>query len=140
MTPMKIVIATIDFIVINAVLSFNMGISVSEILFNGLCVGLAFGLRMAMLVKDNKYSVKTMFIHAVFTISWVFFVVLLWRTSVYKYLDYGGNSFQIYLFLNSLFSVYMVSQFEYFFKIGFRNWLRMVAGRIVAKDVKEDNL
>lgn len=140
MNPMKIAVATLDFVVVNTVISLKTGVSLDDLLFNSLCVGLAFGLRVAMLVKDDKYTIKTVLIHGVFTVSWVFFSVLLWRTSAHKYLDQGGNSFQIYLFLNSLFSVYMVSQFEYFFKIGFYSWLKMVAGRIVAKDVKEDKL
>lgn len=131
---MKIVLAVVDFVLINIAISLG-GIDIYSMMWYLLCIGLGFGLRVAVLIKDGKYTTKTLFLHMMFTISWSFLMVLVWRTGLNKtWLNQGGNSFEIYLFINSLFSVYMVSQFEHFFKLGFSGWLRLNVSRIIAKD------
>lgn len=137
---MKILLAAFDFVLINIVLSLHGNISMIDVAWYMLCVGLGFGLRVAVMINNNNYSHKLLFVHGAFTVCWVFLVVLFWRTSLHKtWMNQGGNSFEIFLFLNSLFSVYMVSQFEYFFKAGFKGWIKLNVGRIFAKDVEEEN-
>lgn len=145
---MKIVLAVTDFVLINIVLSVG-GIDIYSISWYALCMALGFGLRVAVLVKDNKYTTKVLFIHMVFTLSWCFLTVLIWRTGLDKtWINRGGNSFEIYLFLNSLFSVYLVGQFEFFFKLGFKQWLSLKVssliakdqGKLIAKDNQEDDI
>lgn len=136
---MKIVYASVDFVLLNTIISLHGGISLNDLVWYSICIGLGFGLRVAVLVKDNKYTHRTLFIHMVFTICWCFLMVLLWRTWLNTtWMNKGGNSFEIYLFLNSLFSVYMVGQFEHFFKLGVNGWLRMAAGKILAKEIEEE--
>lgn len=141
MTPgMKVAIGFLDFILISATMSLHGGYTAADLAWYFLCVALGFGLRIAILQKDNKYTNKILAVHMMFTVAWVFVMVLFWRTWVHTtFLNQGGNSFEIYLFLNSLFSVYMVGQFEYFFKVGFRGWLNLFVGRLIAKEVKEDD-
>lgn len=141
MTPaMKVAIGFVDFILISATMSLHGGYTAADMAWYFLCVALGFGLRIAILKNDNKYSSKKLMIHMMYSISWVFIMVLLWRTYLNRtFLNQGGNSFEIFLFLNSLFSVYMVGQFEYFFKIGYRSWLNLFVGRLIAKEVKEDD-
>ena len=136
---MKIILASVDFVLIYASLSLG-GMDIYSILWYLICIGLGFGLRVAVLVQDGKYTPKVLMIHVAFTICWTFLMILLWRTWVYgTWINQGGNSFEIYLFINALFSVYMVGQFDHFFKLGFRGWLRLNAGKILAKDDREDN-
>lgn len=140
MTPgMKGAIAIIDLLLIKTTISLHAGIAPMDVAWYLLCVVLGFGLRVAVLLKDDKYTTKTLMIHMMFTCSWVFVMVLFWRTYLNTtWLNQGGNSFEIYLFLNSLFSVYMVGQFEHFFKVGFRGWLNLFVGKLIAKEVKEE--
>lgn len=135
---MKFIIALTDFIMINILISLNNHVSVADMLWYGLCVGLGFGLRVAVLVNDNKYSHRTLFIHIAFTVCWCFLMILVWRTKLHTtFINQGGNSFEIYLFINALFSVYMVNQFQNYFKIGFSGWLKATASKVLAKDIKE---
>lgn len=136
---MKILLAAFDFVLVNIVLSLHGNISMIDIAWYMLCVGLGFGLRVAVMINNNNYSHRLLFVHGAFTICWVFLMVLLWRTSLHKtWMNQGGNSFEIFLFLNSLFSVYMVSQFELLFKASFRKWLAINVGRIIAKETEEE--
>lgn len=138
---MKIVVAVYDFILINILISLNGHVSVPDLLWYSLCVGLGFGLRIAVLIKDNNYTHRTLLIHIMFTVCWCFLMILLWRTKFHStFINQGGNSFEIYLFINALFSVYMVGQFDYFFKLGFRGWMRLNVGKLIAKDAKEDEV
>lgn len=138
---MKIVLAAFDFVLINIVLSHHGNISLIDAAWYMLCVGLGFGLRVAVMINNNNYSHKLLFVHGAFTVCWVFLMILLWRTSLHTtWMNQGGNSFEIFLFLNSLFSVYMVSQFELLFKASFRKWLAINVGRIIAKETEEEKV
>lgn len=135
----KVLSATVDYLVINAAVSLGMGVSLPDILWYSLCVALGFLLRIGVLIKEGKYSHQNLFTHMLFTICWCFLMILFWRTWLSTtWINRGGNSFEIYLFLNSLFSVYMVGQFEVFFKFGIKEGFTMLAGKILAKDIKED--
>jgi hypothetical protein len=136
---MKFIIAAADFLLINILVSLNTDISVADMLWYGICMGLGFGLRVAVLINDNQYTHRTLFIHIAFTVCWCFFMILVWRTKLHStFLNQGGNSFEIYLFINALFSVYMVNQFQTYFKTGFPGWLRATVGKVLAKEVKEE--
>lgn len=138
---MKLVYASVDFVLLNIALGINAHLDMSIILWYSLCILLGFSLRISILVNEGRYSHKTLFVHTVFTICWCFFMVLLWQTWVsLTWVNRGGLSFEIYLFSNSLFSVFMVTQFDYFFKIGFVAWLKLILGKFLAKEIKEDTL
>lgn len=54
-------------------------------------------------------------------------MILVWNT----FLNYS-RGLEIYLFVNSLFAVFMVSQFEEVFELGFKSWLKIKLGKFLA--------
>lgn len=88
-----------------------------------LSIFLAFILRLAMEYDDKALTWVTGIKQAVYTVSYCYFAIIFW----FSYLNYKSG-FEIYLFLNSLFSVFMVGQLKYIFQMGvkatLRKWLR----------------
>jgi len=125
----KSVLAFADFMLINAVL---LPFSTFEPLvwaWYSLCVALAFVLRLGMEHKKHRLTKSSLLIQSIYTISWSFFMILIWNT----FLNYN-KGFEVYLFVNSLFSVFMVSQFEVIFELGLKEWVRVKLGKFLATE------
>lgn len=93
-----------------------------------LCILLAFMLRLGMEHKKNRLTWASLLYQSICTISWCFFMVLVWNYCFTK----DTKGFEIYLFVNSLFASFMVSQFEEVFEIGVKEWLRIKLGKFLA--------
>lgn len=93
-----------------------------------LCILLAFMLRLGMEHKKNRLTWASLLYQSICTISWCFFMVLVWNYCFTK----DTKGFEIYLFINSLFASFMVSQFEEVFEIGVKEWLRIKLGKFLA--------
>lgn len=88
-----------------------------------LSIFLAFVLRLAMEYDERTLTWKTGIRQAVYTVSYCYFAIIFW----FSYLNYKSG-FEIYLFLNSLFAVFLVGQLKHIFQIGvkatLKKWLR----------------
>ena len=100
-----------------------------------LCIVLAFILRLGMEHKKNRLTKKTLLYQSIYVTSWSFFMILVWN---YCFTP-DTKGFEIYLFINSLFASFLVSQFEKGFEMGFKEWLRIKLGKFLAveKDKEE---
>lgn len=125
---MKIVTATGEFVILN-VIALPLAAHVDPMVWAwySLCIALAFVLRLGMEHKKHKLTWSALLYQSIYTISWSFFMILVWNT----FLNYT-RGFEIYLFINSLFAVFMVSQFEEVFQVGFKSWLRIKLGKLIA--------
>ena len=130
---MKTVLAFADFMLINAVLIPFAVFDVVTWAWYALCVVLAFVLRLGMEHKKNRLTRSSLLIQSVYTITWSFFMVLIWNT----FLNWN-KGFEVYLFINSLFAVFMVGQFEVIFELGFKEWIRVKLGKFLATERTED--
>lgn len=101
-----------------------------------LCIMLAFILRLGMEHKKNRLTWASLLYQSICTISWCFFMVLVWNYCFTK----DTKGFEIYLFVNSLFASFMVSQFEEVFEMGFKEWLRIKLGKFLAVEKKEEEV
>lgn len=126
---MRVTNAVLDFIVIN-VIALPLVDSPATLAWYGLCVALAFILRLGMESKERNLTFKFLLQQSIFTIGWCFFVVLIWNYFFTK----DKKGFEIYLFVNSLFASYMVTQFESAFKMSFKEYLRLKLGKFLAVD------
>lgn len=93
---------------------------------------LAFLLRIAVEWGKNNISGKGIVIQAVCTASICFLAIYVWE----EFLSYK-KGFEIYVFFASLFSVFIVSEIEIAFKIGFRKRLKMVLTKVLASNEEE---
>lgn len=131
---MRIGYATFDFILINiAAVSIQSMPEPLTLAWYSLCVLLAYALRLGMEHKRNNLTGKVLLYQSICTVSWCFLMVLVWNA----FLNYE-KGFEIYLFINSLFSVFMVSQFEDVFQMGVKSWLRTKLNKFLAEE-KEIN-
>lgn len=127
---MRNVYATTDFIIINiAAVSVHTVPDPLTLAWYSLCVLLAYALRLGMEYKKNNLTGKVLLYQSICTVGWCFFMMLVWNA----FLNYQ-RGFEIYLFINSLFATFMVSQFEVAFEIGFKKWLRTKINWIIAED------
>jgi len=88
--------------------------------------------------NDNGLTWKNGIKQAIYTISYCYFAITVWFT----YLNYT-KGFEVYLFLNSLFAVFMVSQLKHFFQLGVTATLKKWLKTLIAseeKEVKDDNI
>lgn len=99
-----------------------------------LCILLAFVLRLGMERKKRRLTKEALLYQSICTVSWCFFTVLVWNYLFVK----QTRGFEIYLFVNSLFATFMVSQFEEVFEIGFKEWLRIKLGKFLAVEKGEE--
>lgn len=129
---MKILYASFDFIVINAIV-LPLVADPLTIAWYSLCIALAFVLRLGMEHRRRRLTWGALLYQSICTISWSFFMVLIWNT----FLNYD-RGLEIYLFMNSLFAVFMVSQFEEVFEVGFKAWLKIKLGKFLAVESKEE--
>lgn len=129
---MRIVTGVFDFIIINTIALPFVTVDVWTLVWYSLCVGLAFALRLGMMRKKGLLTWETTLIQSIYTISWCFFAVLVWNT-----FNYFTKGFEIYLFINSLFAVFMVGQFETIFEMGFKSWIRTKLKRLLAAEERE---
>ena len=129
---MKIVYASWDFVVINAIL---LPFAPDPIVWGwySLCIFLAFALRLGMEHRKHRLTWLSLLYECIYTVSWCFFTVLIWTT----FLNYD-KGFEIYLFCNSLFASFMVGQFEQVFQMGFKSWLRIKVGKFLAVEEREE--
>lgn len=131
---MRIGYATFDFILINiAAVSIQSMPEPLTLAWYSLCVLLAYALRLGMEHKRNNLTGKVLLYQSICTVSWCFLMVLVWNA----FLNYE-KGFEIYLFINSLFSAFMVSQFEDVFQMGVKSWLRTKLNKFLAEE-KEIN-
>jgi hypothetical protein len=99
-----------------------------------LCIALAFVLRIGMEHKKHRLTWNSLLYQSICTISWCFFMILVWNYLFTK----EKKGFEIYLFINSLFAVFMVSQFEEIFEIGFKKWIKIKLGKFLAVESTEE--
>lgn len=131
---MRIAYATYDFILINTVaVSINNTNEPLTLAWYSLCVLLAYALRLGMEHKKNNLTGKVLLWQSICTISWCFLMVLVWNA----FLNYK-KGFEIYLFINSLFSAFMVGQLEEVFEMGMKKWIRVKLNKFLAEE-KEIN-
>ena len=126
---MKIWYATLDFVLLNIAVGINSTIDLYSALWYSLCIVLAFVLRLGMEARKDRLTWKSLLYQSIYTLSWSFFMILVWNT----WLNYKSG-FEVYLFINSLFSVFMVGQFEIMFEIGFKEWMRVKLGKFLATE------
>lgn len=131
-TLMRTTNAVLDFIVIN-VIAIPLVSNPIALAWYGLCVALAFVLRLGMEHRAHKLTWASLLYQSITTVSWSFFAILVWNT----FLRYD-KGFEIYLFINALFASYMVAQFEETFKIGIKEWLRLKLGKFLAVEKGEE--
>lgn len=98
-----------------------------------LCIALAFMLRLGMKHKKHELNAQTLLYESICTISWSFISILFW----YTFINYE-KGFEIYLFMNSLFASFMVSQVEQLGKHSIKQWLRIKLGKFLAVEKEED--
>lgn len=126
---MRIAYATFDFILINiAAASIHPMPDLLTWSWYALSVILAFSLRLGIEYDNNNLTKRILLKQTIFTVSWVFLSVLF-----YKEMSWSGW-FEIYLFLNSLFGVFFVSQLEDTFKIGVKSWIRIKLSKFLAEE------
>ena len=130
----KVFVASLDLVLLNILLALPVVFNPLDAVWYSLCIALGFVLRIAILIKDDKYSHKALLLHMVFTICWCFLAVLAWNTWFYSTWINQGKSFEIYLFFNSLSAVFLVGEFDYMSKTGIKGWLRIKLGKFLAKD------
>ena len=130
---MKILYATLDFMIINVVAIPFLTNDPLIWAWYSLCIALAFVLRVGMEHKKHRLTWNSLLYQSICTVTWCFFMVLVWD---YVFLK-QTKGFEIYLFINSLFAVFMVSQFEQVFEIGFKEWIRIKLGKFLAVEKKE---
>lgn len=98
----------------------------------GGAIVLAFLLRIAMEWGKDALSAKSVAIQAITTMALCFVAIYVWH----DFLNWK-KGFEIYVFICSLFSVFIVAEIEIVFKIGFRKWLKIVLVKLMASDDKE---
>lgn len=130
---MRYVYAIADVVVIRMI-ALPVVADPSMWIWYGLCVALAFMLRLGMEHKRHRLTTQTLFYQCIYTISWIFFAILIWDY-FYKLETQG---FSIYLFVNSLFASFLVSQFEQIFEKGFKAWLQIKLGKFLAVESGKD--
>lgn len=129
---MRILYATSDFVIIN-ILAYPMVADPLALIWYALCVALAFALRLGMEHKKKMLTKQTLLYQSICTISWCFFAVLIWN----DFLVYE-RGFEIYLFLNSLFAVFLIGQLENVFEMGVKEWLKIKLRKFLAVEEKEE--
>jgi len=123
-----------EFLIINVVaLPFVIG-NPWTILWYTLCIGLAFVLRVGMEHNKHRLTGASLLYQSICTVSWCFFSVLIWN---YFFIDVK-KGFEIYLFVNSLFATFLVSQFEEVGKSGIKQWLRAKLSTFLAVNKEGD--
>lgn len=124
----KILMVYRDFFLLY-LLAIPLKMDITVWLWYSLCIVLAFALRLGIEFNKNRLTWRTGFIQSIYTITWCFFSVLVWHTFL-KAQDW----FEIYLFINSLFAVFIVGEAENFFQLGLKAWLAKKLGAIVGSD------
>lgn len=94
---------------------------------------LAFLLRIAVEWGKNNISAKGVVIQAVSTAALCFLAIYIWEDFIA-----ASKGFEIYVFFASLFSVFIVSELEIAFKVGFKKRLKMVLTKILASNMEEE--
>lgn len=125
----KTVIAFYDFALVSVIALPFAAVDTMLYAWYSLCILLAFVLRLGMEARKNRLTWRTLMYQSIYTISWSFFMILVWNS----WLKWKSG-FEVYLFVNSLFAVFMVSQFEVIFEIGVKEWLRVKLGKFLATE------
>lgn len=98
-----------------------------------LCVMLGFVLRLGMERRKRLLTWETAMWHSICTIGWCFLAAIVWWEMGYS------KWFSAYLFLNSLFAAFLVTQLDEIGKQGIREWFRIKLGKFLATEkAKED--
>lgn len=133
---LRILYASFDFVILNVIALPFASYDPIVWAWYSLCIALAFVLRLGMEHKKHRLTWDSLLYQCICTVSWCFFMVLVWNYFFTK----DKKGFEIYLFINSLFAVFMVSQFEQIFEVGFKSWLQIKLGKFLAKEGKEDQI
>lgn len=128
---MKVLNATLDFVILNTI-SAQLSPDLYTWLWNSLVIIMAFILRIGIERNNKTLTWSKALTQTIYTISYCFFAVLFWNT----YLNYE-KGFEIYLFLNALFAVFIVGEGEVVFKIGFKSWLGNCLKSFIATNDKK---
>lgn len=123
-----------EVVVLTTVLAVPVVYDPSLYLWYSLSVVLAFVLRLGIEYKNNNLTWRNAFIQTVYTISYCYFAIIVWTT-----LFIDGKWFAVYLFINSLFAVMIVSQLEIIFEMGLKKWLRSKLKNFLALEDKEED-
>lgn len=124
---------TLEFVILN-VIAVPFISDPLLLVWYSLSVFLAFVLRLALEYDDKGLTWKGGIRQAIYTISYCYFAIIFW----FSYLNYK-NGFEIYLFLNSLFAVFMVGQLKHFFQLGVTATLKKWLKGVLASEDKEGN-
>lgn len=120
--------AALEFVVLNVV-AVPLIQDPALFLWYSLAVLLAFILRLGIEYNKNTLTWRNAFIQTIYTISYCYFAILVWNS----YLNYG-KGFEVYLFLNSLFAVFIVGQLEVMFQMGFKAWAKKWIKSVIASE------
>lgn len=134
---MKIVYATVEAVTITVVAALPVNFITPDpavLAWYGLCVILGFALRLGVERNEKRLTKEALLFHSITTVTWCFFMTLVWN---YLFTP-DKKGFEIYMFLNSLFASFMVSQFSTIFEIGIKKWLQIKLGKFLAVEEKED--
>lgn len=129
---MKILLAYRDFFLVY-ILAAPLSMDWTAWLWYSLCIILAFSLRLGIEFNKNRLTWRNTLIQSIYTISWCFFSILVWNWKLKE-----QTWFEIYLFVNSLFAVFIVGESERVFEKGFRKWLGEKVGTVLATHKEEE--
>jgi len=129
-----IVRSAAEFVAVKAVASspFIIGNPVMFVWYC-LCVVLAFVLRLGMEYNNDRLTRKALLYQSICTIAWTFFSVICWDAVKKDSTEY----FPIYLFINSLFATFLVSQLEDVGKVSLKQWFNSKVKSILATPNEE---
>lgn len=130
---MRIIYAVLDFLILN-IISIVIHKDVYVWLWYFLAISLAFLLRVGIELNNRTLTSRSIMIQTIYTVSYCFFAIIFWKT----YLNYN-KGFEVYLFINSLFAVFIVGQLESMFKAGFRTWARNWLKSVIASEDKGES-
>lgn len=115
----KIATATIETSICLIAIALPYAKDLTEWIWYGLAITLAFLLRIGIEINNNTLTRKRVLVQSIYTLCYCFLAVIVWR----DFLKYE-KGFEVYLFVNSLFAVFIVGQLEKAFEVGFKSYLR----------------
>lgn len=133
MNIITLMLKALSEVVILMVLAVPVVYDPSLYFWYSLSILLAFVLRLGIEFKNNNLTWRNALIQTIYTISYCYFAIIVWTT-----LSINGKWFAVYLFINSLFAVLIVSQLEIIFEMGLKKWLRLKLKNFLALEDREE--
>lgn len=115
----KVAIATVETCIWLIALALPHTETLTEWVWYVLAIMLAFLLRIGIEINNNTLTRKRVLVQSIYTLCYCFLAVIVWR----DFLKYD-KGFEVYLFINSLFAVFIVGQLEKAFELGFKAYAR----------------